>query len=123
VFNWERFEKAKNDPDAIVPEPDGSVFIGDKGIITTGTYGEQTRLLPVEKMKEYQFPDPLQTRSPGHYRDWIRACKGGDPSCSNFNIAASVRRVDAAGRGRAPRRGQARVGRRQDAVYQQPGSE
>ncbi len=88
VFNWERFEKAKNDPDAIVPEPDGSVFIGDKGIITTGTYGEQTRLLPVEKMKEYQFPDPLQTRSPGHYRDWIRACKGGDPSCSNFNIAA-----------------------------------
>ena len=25
--------------------------------------------------------------SPGHYRDWIRACKGGEPSCSNFKIA------------------------------------
>jgi len=68
--------------------PDGSLFIGDKGMITTGTYGEQTRLLPVEKMRGYKFPSPLLTRSPGHYRDWIRACKGGDPACSNFNVAA-----------------------------------
>jgi predicted dehydrogenase len=68
--------------------PDGSLFIGDKGMITTGTYAEDTRLLPVEKMRDYKFPAPLLTRSPGHYRDWIRACKGGDPSCSNFNIAA-----------------------------------
>ena len=68
--------------------PDGSLFIGDKGMITTGTYGEQTRLLPVEKMRDYKFPSPLLTRSPGHYRDWIRACKGGDPACSNFNVAA-----------------------------------
>ena len=69
-------------------ENDGSVFIGDKGIITTGTYGENTRLIPVEKMKDYRFPPELLTRSPGHYRDWIRACKGGEPSCSNFNVAA-----------------------------------
>lgn len=86
VFNWETFDE-KNDPDAIVPSPDGSVFIGDKGIITTGTYGEQTRLIPVEKMRDYKFPEPLLTRSPGHYRDWIRACKGGDATCSNFNVA------------------------------------
>ncbi len=88
VFNFETFEKEKNDPDAFVPKPDGSLFIGDKGMITTGTYGEQTRLIPVEKMKDYQFPQPLLTRSPGHYQDWIRACKGGDPACSNFNVAA-----------------------------------
>jgi predicted dehydrogenase len=69
-------------------ENDGSVFIGEKGIITTGTYGENTRLIPVEKMKDYKFPPELLTRSPGHYRDWIRACKGGDPACSNFNVAA-----------------------------------
>jgi hypothetical protein len=86
VFNWETFDE-RNDPEAIVPSPDGSVFIGDKGIITTGTYGEQTRLIPVEKMRDYKFPEPLLTRSPGHYRDWIRACKGGDAACSNFNAA------------------------------------
>ena len=88
VFNWETFQKEKGDPDLVVPPPDGSLFIGDKGMITTGTYGEQTRLIPVEKMADYRFPPPLLTRSPGHYRDWIRACKGGDPACSNFNVAA-----------------------------------
>ena len=66
----------------------GSLFVGDKGFITSGTYGEWTRLIPVEKMRGYQFPHELLTRSPGHYRDWIRACKGGDPACSNFGVAA-----------------------------------
>jgi predicted dehydrogenase len=65
----------------------GSLFVGDKGMITTGTYGENTRLLPVEKMKEYEFPREFLTRSPGHYRDWIRACKGGEPACSNFGAS------------------------------------
>ena len=73
-------------------ENDGSIFIGDKGIITTGTYGANTRLLPVEKMKDYRFPPALLTRSPegsnSHYRDWIRAAKGGDPACSNFSVSA-----------------------------------
>jgi hypothetical protein len=87
VFDFEKFQAVKNATDVEIPTPDGSVFIGDKGILTTGTYGEETRLIPVEKMKDYQFPQPVLTRSPGHYRDWIRACKGGDAACSNFNVA------------------------------------
>ncbi len=66
----------------------GSLFMGTKGQITTGTYGENTRLLPVEKMRDYEFPPEMLPRSPGHYRDWIRACKGGTPACSNFSVAA-----------------------------------
>lgn len=66
----------------------GSLFVGDKGMITSGTYGEWTRLLPVEKMRDYEFPPEFLPRSPGHYRDWIRACKGGVPACSNFNVSA-----------------------------------
>jgi hypothetical protein len=66
----------------------GSLFKGDKGMITTGTYGECTRLIPVEQMRDYEFPRELLTRSPGHYRDWIRAAKGGDPACSNFSVSA-----------------------------------
>ncbi len=65
----------------------GSLFIGDKGMVTTGCYGERTRLIPDDRMKDYRLPPALLTRSPGHYRDWIRACKGGDPSCSNFNVS------------------------------------
>jgi hypothetical protein len=87
VFDWETYEAVRQDPNPRIPDPDGSVFIGDKGMLTTGTYGENTRLIPTEKMKDYKFPAELLTRSPGHHRDWIRACKGGDPACSNFNVA------------------------------------
>jgi hypothetical protein len=87
IFNWDVFQDALS-PEARISGPNGSLFIGDKGMLTTGTYGEQTRLLPAaERMKDYKFPEPFLTRSPGHYRDWIRSCKGGDPSCSNFNVA------------------------------------
>jgi len=90
VFNEADFEAMKGVPKDQLrfPTPDGSLFIGDKGMITTGTYGEVTRLLPVEKMKDYHMPPPLLTRSPGHMRDFIRAAKGGDPACSNFDVAA-----------------------------------
>lgn len=71
----------------------GSLFVGEKGIITTGTYGQKTRLLPDKLMKDYKFPDPFLSRSPGHYRDWIRACKGGGESCSNFDYAGSFTEV------------------------------
>lgn len=87
VFSWAQMEALKENPPTRPATPDGSLFIGDKGMITTGTYGEQTRLIPVEKMKDYNFPQPILTRSPGHYHDWIRACKGGEPACSNFNVA------------------------------------
>jgi len=68
-------------------DSNGSLFIGEKGMMTTGCYGERTRLVPAAKMKEYKLPAPLLTRSPGHYRDWIRASKGGDPACSDFSVA------------------------------------
>ncbi len=89
VYNQAEFDALKA-PGAELrfPTPNGSVFFGEKGLLTTGTYGEVTRLLPVEKMKDYTLPSPLLTRSPGHMRDFIRACKGGDPACSNFDVAA-----------------------------------
>jgi predicted dehydrogenase len=73
----------------------GSLFIGDKGMVTTGCYGENTRLVPASLMKDYTMPPQMLTRSPGpekewiqgHYRDWLRACKGGEPACSNFGVS------------------------------------
>ena len=67
----------------------GSLFVGEKGYITTGTYGEGTRLVPAERMQDYELPPQVLTRSPGHYHDWIRACKGiGGKACSDFSLAA-----------------------------------
>lgn len=65
----------------------GAVFIGTKGIMATSNRGEGVWLLPASRWKEYVLPPQLLTRSPGHMQDWIRACKGGDPSCSDFSIA------------------------------------
>jgi hypothetical protein len=89
VFNGDEFAALKASTEPLrLPMPDGSIFIGDKGMLTTGTYGDVTRLIPIEKMKDYRMPAPLLTRSPGHMRDFTRACKGGDPACSNFDVAA-----------------------------------
>ncbi len=89
VFDKEHWAELKAATEPLrFPRPDGSLFVGDKGMITTGTYGEITRLVPSQKMDDYHMPPPLLTRSPGHMRDFIRAAKGGDPACSNFDIAA-----------------------------------
>ena len=66
----------------------GSVMIGSKGMLATRDRGEGVWLLPAARWKEYTLPPPLLTRSPGHMLDWIRACKGGDRSCSDFAITA-----------------------------------
>ena len=66
----------------------GSVFIGTKGIMATSSRGEGVWLLPAARWKDYVLPPQLLTRSPGHMLDWIRACKGGEPGCSNFSITA-----------------------------------
>ncbi|HBY61882.1 MAG TPA: gfo/Idh/MocA family oxidoreductase [Solibacterales bacterium] len=66
----------------------GAVFIGTKGVLATCNRGEGVWLLPAARWKEYVLPPQLLTRSPGHMQDWIRACKGGDPACSDFKIAA-----------------------------------
>ena len=64
----------------------GAVFIGTKGIMATSSRGEGVHLLPAARWQEYVLPPQLLTRSPGHMQDWVRACKGGEPGCSDFSI-------------------------------------
>ncbi|MEK7831202.1 MAG: Gfo/Idh/MocA family oxidoreductase [Acidobacteriota bacterium] len=73
-----------------------SVFVGSKGYLGTSGRGEGVGLLPGSRWAEYKLPAEYLPRSPGastgsnhaaHVRDWIRACKGGAPACSNFSIA------------------------------------
>jgi predicted dehydrogenase len=66
----------------------GAVFVGSKGMMATVARGEGVHLLPEARWKDYILPPPLLTRSPGHMLDWVRACKGGDPSCSDFKVSA-----------------------------------
>jgi predicted dehydrogenase len=72
--------------------PQGSgyncIFVGSKGYMGTSGRGEGVGLLPGSRWADYTLPPQFLTRSPGHQRDWIRACKGGAPACSHFDIAA-----------------------------------
>jgi hypothetical protein len=64
-----------------------TVFVGSKGFLGTGGRGESVGLIPGSRWADYKLPPRMLTRSPGHQRDWVRACKGGEPACSNFAIA------------------------------------
>ncbi|RJP24729.1 MAG: gfo/Idh/MocA family oxidoreductase [Candidatus Omnitrophota bacterium] len=66
----------------------GSLFIGDSGIATTGTYADGSRLLPGSKMEEFKAPRQMIPRSIGHYEEWLMACKGGLQSPGSFEYAA-----------------------------------
>lgn len=63
------------------------IFVGTKGFMGTSGRGESVRLIPESKMEGYVKPPEALKRSPGHFEDWIRACKGGEPACSNFSIS------------------------------------
>jgi hypothetical protein len=63
------------------------IFFGTKGLLGTRARGESYSLLPISKQVNHPRPPEVLKRSPGHFQDWIRALKGGEPACSNFTIA------------------------------------
>ncbi len=72
-------------------EDNGSLLIGEKGALyLPGSYGDSYRLLPKNDFEGYKLPPKTLTRSPGHMRDWIEACKNGTQACSNFEYASAL---------------------------------
>ncbi len=68
-------------------EADDNLLVGEKGKILGH------RLIPESKMQEYKKPPQTLPRSPGHHREWINACKGGEPAGSNFDVAGPLAEV------------------------------
>jgi predicted dehydrogenase len=64
------------------------LFIGDRGMILSD-YGKHV-LLPEDKFKDFKRPDPFIPASPGHFEEWLEACKTGKPTGSNFQYAAAL---------------------------------
>ncbi len=77
--------------DRQLPTEDGLLFVGDKGkILVHGWGGESPRLIPETRMEEYKRPPKTLPRSIGHYEEWIKACKEGTPTESNFDFAGPL---------------------------------
>ena len=66
----------------------GALLIGAKGKILS--HSQSWRLLPESRMKEYGRPPKKLDRSPGHFQEWIAACKGAAPAGSNFAWAGPL---------------------------------
>lgn len=61
-----------------------TLYVGDKGKILENT------ILPGSLRESYKKPEPYIPSSPGHYMEWILACKGGEPAGSNFEWAGPL---------------------------------
>lgn len=81
------------EPERNLPRNGGSLLIGDDGAILSGTWSASPRIIPEKKMLDYEQPRPVITRSKGHHRDWIDACKGGPQASSNFEYGARLTEI------------------------------
>jgi predicted dehydrogenase len=70
--------------DGQVMGTNGRLLIGDKGVMLGN------RVVPESRRKEFEETPRSIPRSPGHYKEWIEACKGGKPGGSNFDWAGPL---------------------------------
>ena len=66
------------EPSQKFAEDDWLLIVGDKGKM----YNHE--IIPKARAREIGPPPRVLPRSPGHYIEWIQACKGGAPAGSNF---------------------------------------
>lgn len=66
----------------------GVLFVGDKGMLAADYSKRQ--LLPKEKFADFQPPQPTIADSPGHWNEWVTACKTGSPTLCNFDYAGAL---------------------------------
>jgi predicted dehydrogenase len=70
---------------------DGIIFVGDEGtMLVEGWGGENPRLLPASRHRTFERPPKTLPRSIGHYAEFIRACKTGSSTESNFGFSGPL---------------------------------
>ena len=71
----------------------GVLYVGSKGKMHHGSHGGMPRLLPASLHEQAKLVPRTMTRSPGHYEEWILACKGGPQPISNFDYAGPLTEI------------------------------
>jgi len=57
------------------------------------SHGGMPELLPVALHEEAKKVPKTMVRSPGHYEEWLQACKGGPRPVSNFDYAGPLTEI------------------------------
>ena len=68
----------------------GVIFYGNKATMMCSVYGENPRIIPETKMREYQRPEKSIPRSPGIHQEWIDACKGKGRATTSFEYSGKL---------------------------------
>jgi predicted dehydrogenase len=69
---------------------EGMLLVGDHGKILCGFEGEHPHLIPDSRMKAFQPPPDNLPESPGAYREWLNAIRGGEQPRANFDFEQHV---------------------------------
>jgi predicted dehydrogenase len=78
--------------DQRLPE-NGVLYIGSRGKMYHGSHGGMPQLLPRELHDRAARVPRSMPRSPGHYEEWVAACKGGPRPASNFDYAGPLTEI------------------------------
>ena len=72
----------------------GSIFVGDKGYINIGPFGEGFRIVPEEAHRAFSPPPKTLPRIKGtHQQDFLQACHNGTQACANFNYSLPLSEI------------------------------
>lgn len=72
-------------------DADGTLYVGEKGILYTGTYGNNMRIVPAKQMLETPEPPKTLQRPSGSAGDFLRACREGKAdTAAGFDYSARL---------------------------------
>jgi predicted dehydrogenase len=72
-------------------EPNGTLYVGEKGILYTGTYGSNMRIVPQKQMQETPKPPQVLPRTSAVAGDFLNAVREGrSDTASGFDYSAKL---------------------------------
>jgi predicted dehydrogenase len=85
-------ELQKQYPDEEMNKPDsGTLYVGEKGVLYTATYGNKFHILPMEKMQTMTQPARTLPRPKNSMTDFLDACREGKSETSaSFDYGAQL---------------------------------
>ncbi len=71
-----------------IPKSGNNLFVGSEGFLLCD-FGKR-KLYPENKFSDFEEPPHTIPDSPGFRKEWINACKGGEPATCNFDYTGPL---------------------------------
>ncbi|MGC9329884.1 MAG: Gfo/Idh/MocA family protein, partial [Candidatus Hinthialibacter sp.] len=65
-----------------------TLFVGSKGVLACDF--SKRKLYPEDQFADFKEPEKTIPDSPGFHKEWIQACKGGQPATCNFDYSGPM---------------------------------